>query len=252
MKTSIIRIAGYCMLLAGLTSLLTACSKSNNGGSTATNNGQAYVSATNASASSATYTVYADSTNITSGGPLGFGATTGNNGSPYQAIIAGNDTIRWAANTSSSIIIDTAYNFSSGQYYSMFVYDTAIVGNGLKSVILKDNLTAPATGLAEIRFIAFSPNAALSGGWLLNGTDTIALKNTSYAGSTVYNTDTLSAFTGIKPGTYNIVLSNADNLNLLTNDSITIVAGKIYTLYSKGYTGITGSNIFNVGVITHN
>ncbi|MBS1932738.1 MAG: DUF4397 domain-containing protein [Bacteroidetes bacterium] len=252
MKTLFIRVAGYFMLSVGAMFLITACSKSNNSGNNNNNSGQAYVSATNASPSSTAYSVYADSANLTTSGMLGFGMTTGNGGSPYQTIVSGNDSIKWVASGSTSAALDTSYNFSSGQYYSLFLYDTAMPGSSLKTVILKDNLTAPASGQAEIRFVSFSPNALMSEGWLINGTDTLQLKNMVYAGGTVYNVDTLSAFTTVTPGTYSVVLNNAENLNLLANDSITLAAGKIYTLYSKGYTGITGSNAFNVGLITHN
>ena len=252
MKTLIIRVAGYFMLTVGSLYLITSCSKTNSSGNNNNNSGQAYISATNASASAATYAVYADSANLTSSGALAFGITTGNGGSPYQTIVSGNDTIKWVAAGSTSAALDTSYNFSSGQYYSMFLYDTAMLGSSLKTVILKDNLTAPASGEAEIRFVALSPNAAITAGWLVNTVDTIQFKNISYLGSTTYNTDTVSAFTTVAPGTYNVVLNNVDSLNILTNDSITLAAGKIYTLYSKGYIGVAGSNAFNVGLITHN
>jgi hypothetical protein len=252
MKTLFIRVAGYFMLTVGAMYLITACSKSNNSGNNNNNSGQAYVSATNASPSTTTYSVYSDSANITSSGMLGFGMTTGNGGNPYQTIVSGTDTIKWVANGSTTPALDSSYNFASGQYYSLFLYDTAMTGSSLKSVVLKDNLTAPANGQAEIRFVALSPNTLLSAGWLVNSTDTVQLKNITYAGTTAYNVDTLSAFMSVAPGTYNVVLNNAENLNLLSNDSITLAAGKIYTLYSKGYTGITGTTALNVGLITHN
>jgi hypothetical protein len=237
----------YVIPAVGMLCLVAACTKNNS--TTMTNSGQSFIALTNASPSSAIYSVYSDSVNLTSSSQLAFGVTTGSGGTPYHTITAGNNIIRWTADGTTNVV-DTAYNFQAGQYYSFFVYDTAAAGAPLKLLALKDNLNAPVAGIAEIRFLSLSPNASPSSILLRNRTDTVQLRNTSYIGSTVYNMDSLAAFNIVNPGTYNVVVNNADNLNLLANtDSVTIVAGKIYTLYTRGYTGITGSNTFNFGLI---
>ncbi len=230
--------------------LIPACSKNNNG-TTITTTGNSYVSVTNASASSQSYNAYIDSSNITTSAPLTFGSTTGSAGNPYDAVIAGSHQVKLSAN-GTTFIVDTSINFAANQHYSVFAYDTSMAGGNLKTLILTDNLSAPASGQSEIRFLPLSPNTSAMTVLLVNGTDTLSLKNTAYIGASVYSMDSLSAYTALSSGTYQVVVNNLENINLLTADSVTLASGKIYTLYSKGYSGLTGANALSVGVIQQN
>jgi hypothetical protein len=252
MKKSLISIRNIMPVLAAGLFLATSCSKdnSNNGITTAT--GKSYVSVTNASASSSLYNVYDDSTNITTSGQLAFGSTTGSPGNPYETINSGTHQIKLSAD-GTTFVMDTAFNFAANQHYSVFAYDTAMAGSGIKTLILQDNLsTVPAASQSEVRFLPLSPNTSALSIWLINGTDTVSLKNLSYIGSTTYSADSLAAYSTVNAGTYQVVINNAENVNVLNADSVMLVGGKIYTLYSKGYSGLAGTTALSVGVIQQN
>jgi Domain of unknown function (DUF4397) len=252
MKKSVISIRSVLPVLAAALFLIPACSKDNNNNGGVTNNGSAFVSVTNASGNSSLYNVYNDSTNLTTTGALGFGTTTGTAGSPYETISTGAHHIKLSSN-GTTFATDTSINFTANQHYSVFAYDTATGAGGLKTLVLSDNInTAPANGQAAVRFLPLSPNTTASSIWLINGTDTISLRNLSYIGNSIYNNDSLAAYSTVSPGTYQVVVNNAENINLVNADSVSFVSGKFYTLYSRGYSGIAGSDSLSVGVIQQN
>jgi hypothetical protein len=252
MKSTMINSRSVLGILAVAFILVTACSKDNSNNNSGTgNNGQAFVSVTNASGTSSMYTVYSDSTTI-GNGQIGFGSTTGAIGNPYETVNTGAHRIRLSAN-GSSFIVDTSINFVANQHYSVFAYDTSVTGGAVKTLVLSDNLTTvPPTGQSAIRFLPLSPNATPTSIWLVNGTDTVSVKNLSYIGSSLYNSDSLAAYTTVNAGTYQVVMNNAENLNLVNADSVTLTGGKIYTIYSRGYNGLAGSDSLSVGLIQQN
>jgi uncharacterized protein DUF4397 len=228
---------------------MAGCSKSNNPSTTPTT-GAAYVSVTNASPTSTAYGIYADTTNIYTAGTLGYGYTTGiSGGNPYASIISGNHSIKLVSGGGSTLI-DSNGIFANGGHYSFFVYDTGQI----KTLALSDNLTPPASGSAEVRFLNLSPNSQSLNAWLVN-TDTTMKDSTSflgssYVGSTIISTDSLSSFKTIPAGTYKVLLNSTTELNLFQNDSLTFGSGKIYTLYAKGYVnGINNTDSLGLSVI---
>jgi hypothetical protein len=242
-------VAGLCAA-----ALISACTK--NGldptPATVTPSGSAFVSVIDASPTSATYSVFADAGNIYPTGTLAYGMATGiSGGSPYETIAPGTHSIKLISG-GNSITIDSNGSFSSGGHYSFFVYDTGSV----KTLVLNDNLTAPAAGSAEVRFLNLSPNSqSLSA--LLTGTDTTAKDSTSftgiaYAGSAAANADSLSAFTTIPAGTYKVVFNSNTELSVFQQDSVVFASGKIYTIYSKGYNGVNNADSLGLGVIQNN
>ena len=227
-----------------------ACSKSGNPSPTPTN-GTAYVSVTNASPSTASYGVYADTTNIYPTATLGYGYTTGvAGGNPYSTITTGNHSIKLTSG-SNSIFLDSNGTFTNGGYYTFFVYDT---GTNVKTLALNDNLTPPATGSAEIRFLNLAPNSQSLNLWLINADtttkDSVTVSSIPYVGTSVSNTDSLSSFKTITAGTYKVLLNSSNELNLFQNNSVTFASGKIYTIYAKGYVnGNSGTDSLGLGII---
>ncbi|HLK28558.1 MAG TPA: DUF4397 domain-containing protein [Puia sp.] len=241
-------------LLLGFSAVafINACSKKdNNTTPPATQN--AYVSVTNASPSSNVYAVYSDTMNIYSSGTLGYGTTTGiSGGNPYETIVAGNHTIKLTSG-GSTVLLDSNGTFTGNNYYSFIVYDT---GENLKTLSLKDNLTAPSSGNAEVRFLNLSPNSTALNVWLINTDttmkDSVQFSNVGYAGTGSVSADSLASFKTVTAGTYKVLVNSIANLNLFMMDSITLSSGKIYTLYSKGYVnGINNTDSLGVGVINN-
>jgi hypothetical protein len=138
----------------------------------------------------------------------------------------------------------------------VFAYDTVNSSGKLRTLVLDDNLKAPSAGKAEVRFVNFSPNSPALDVWLINTDttikDTTSLNNIMYVGSVLANIDSLSAFKNIDPGTYKVYNSASSKMNLFTSDTFTFMAGRIYTLYAKGYiNGINNTDSLGVGVINN-
>jgi hypothetical protein len=233
---------------------IASCSKSNNnnnGGGGNVDTGKSYLAVVNASPGDAKYNVYSGSTNLTPSGQIGFGSATGvAGGSPYVTVVPGTDSIRLTSTTGSPYVVNAPFTFSSNDYYTLFVYDTVGSNGQLKTLLLNDPNTALTSGQAEIRFINLSPNSIPLYATLINGTDTVRENNVVYVGTSLLTIDSLSSFTTISPGTYNVQILNNEG-NLITNiGSETFAANMAYTLYAKGYqNGLLGTDSLAVGIV---
>ena len=110
-------------------------------------------------------------------------------------------------------------------------------------VILEDKLTNPASGKANVRFVNMSVGSpALD---LVTSTGTSVISNTTYKAG--------SAFTSIDGGqNYNFVIrANGSTVDKVLLPSVTIQAGRIYTIVAKGFytgtgtTGLSGDVLIN-------
>jgi len=233
---------------------IVACSKSNNNPPvTTTTTGTAFVSVVDASPTTATYSVYSDTTNISTAGTLSYGSATGvAGGNPYASIVPGTHSIKLLTG-GNTIFIDSNASFANGDYYSFFVYDTGQV----KTLALTDNLTAPASNSAEVRFLNLSPNSQMLNVWLINKdsttNDSTSFLSNAYIGSATVSSDSLSSFKTIPAGTYKVLFNSSTELSLFENDSLTFAGGKIYTLYAKGYqSSVNPTDSLGLGVIQNN
>ena len=213
--------------------------------------GSSYLAVTNVSPTTNTYGVYSDNTNIYSSGTIGYGSSTGvMNGSPYETISDSTHSI-YLDNNGVRTNIDSGFAFQNNSYYSLLTYDT---GAQMKTLALKDNLTAPASGEAEVRVLNLSSYGQPLNVWFVNTDttmkDSVQLANVSYAGAEGVIADSLGAFKPIAPGTYKVLFNSTANANLFTRDTLTVAAGGIYTIYSQGYlNGNNGTDSLNLGVI---
>jgi hypothetical protein len=121
---------------------------------------------------------------------------------------------------------------------------------------LKDNLAAPASGSAKVRFLNFSSHPSSLNAWLINTDatmkDSVLFTGISYIGSSIENTDSLSSFKTKSAGTYNVLLNSNTELNLFQDSSVTLTltSGKIYTLYARGYgNGTSATDNLGLGII---
>jgi hypothetical protein len=222
-----------------------------------TSGGTSFVAVANASPGSSPFTVFSDSTNIFLGNTLAFGSVTGiSGGSPYETINSGNHLIKLSAN--GTTWTDSSYDFIANNYYTVFFYDTANSTGRLKTLILNDNLSMPTNDQAEIRFLNLSPNSSALNISFINtdkpSGDTTSLTGIPYIGLSSTTSDSLSAFRTIVPGNYKIYLNSAavKNQNSFAADSVNFAAGRIYTIYAKGYLGgVNGTDSLGLGTITN-
>lgn len=156
---------------------------------------------------------------------------------PYKIFNSGTAAIIVKKYISSTTYISTNIELENEKNYSFFVAGKA---NETSYLLIQDDLTAPNSGKAKIRFINLSPDAP-SLNFQLNANTlfgTIAFK-------------TYSDFTSIDPGDCIISISNAANGTSLSEQNLNIEAGKIYTVWANGLinTSETGHSI-SMKVIT--
>lgn len=136
-------------------------------------------------------------------------------------------------------MINANIDLTQDQNYSIFAIDTLA---SLEALVLVDDLTAPASGQAHIRFIHLSPDApavdvAPDGGNAL-------FANQSFKNAT--------AFTPLPAGSYDLEVRVAGTTTIaLDLPPITLEAGKIYTVFAKGLLNGTGSQALGAEIIVN-
>lgn len=175
----------------------------------------------NASPGTASFNFGLDN-NYVNGPALVYGQRSG-----YLSAYTGKRLFSLTSGGTTQVIATDTLNLSDNNYYSLFI-------TGLNSspsfFFTQDDLSAPPTGKAKIRFIQLSPDG---------GPFDLGVKG----GATLFSNQaykTASNFITIDPATYSFQLK-ADNTGTITPiDSVAISAGKIYTVWSKGLIEGTG------------
>lgn len=166
---------------------------------------------------------------------LSFPSNTG-----YLQVEAGTRNIKVNVSGTSTTVINADLALSKDQNYSVFAIDSV---SKISALVLTDDLTAPASGKAHVRFVHLSPNApavdvAVTGGAVVFGNK--AFKD-------------YTAFTPLDAGTYNLEVRVAGTSTVaLPLPGITLQAGKIYTVFAKGFLGGTGSEALGAEIIANN
>ena len=108
---------------------------------------------------------------------------------------------------------------------------------------MEDNLTAPASGKAHVRFIHLSPDAPAVDITLTDGTVVF--------GDYIFKE--ASAFTPLNAATYNLQVRLAGTSTVVLElPNIALTAGKIYTVFAKGFVGGTGTQALGAQIIVNN
>ena len=166
--------------------------------------------------------------------------------SNYTELNSGANNIKVSPTGTTTYVIDATVNLDANKNYSVFAIDSV---NKIKAAVTTDDLTAPASGKAHIRFFHFSPNApavdiAIAGGAVL-------FPNRSFNDQATNSTYT--NFTPVNAGTYNLEVRPAGTSTVaLALPNITLTAGKIYTVFAKGFLGGTGAQALGAQVIVNN
>ncbi|AMR31994.1 hypothetical protein A0256_11450 [Mucilaginibacter sp. PAMC 26640] len=103
-----------------------------------------------------------------------------------------------------------------------------------------DSGAIPAPGRSKIRMVNASPGTT---GLNLTANDSLAFSKVSYKGVTDYKE--------VTAGTYNFKFTNgaATSTILTTLKNVTVLDGKLYTLYTYGLLNRTDTAAFNAGII---
>jgi len=157
----------------------------------------------------------------------------------YLPLAAGSHNVKVNVTGTSTTVINANVDLTSGTNYTVFACDSV---SKITPLVLTDDLTAPASGKAHVRFVHLSPNApavdvAAQGGPVL-------FANTAFKG--------YSSFTPVAAGTYDLEVRLAGTSTVvLPLPGITLQAGKIYTVFAKGFAGGTGAQALGAQIIVN-
>ena len=166
--------------------------------------------------------------------------------SAYTPVNSGATNIKVSPTATTTFVINANVTLEANKNYSVFAVDSV---SKIKAAVTVDDLTAPAAGKAHVRFLHLSPNApavdiAVTGGAVLFPNRTFNDQSTNAA---------VSNFTPLNAGTYNLEVRVAGTPTVaLALPNITLTAGKIYTVYAKGFLGGTGAQALGAQIIANN
>ncbi len=167
-------------------------------------------------------------------------ALTHPNNTGYLQVESGPHNIKVNVTGTSTTVIEADLTLAKDMSYSVFAVDSV---SKISALVLTDDLTAPAAGKAHVRFIHLSPNAP--------AVDiAVASSGTVVFGNKAFKEYT--AFTPLDAGTYNLDVRVAGTSTVaLVLPAITLEAGKIYTVFAKGFLGGSGSQALGAEIIVN-
>lgn len=158
----------------------------------------------------------------------------------YLGVAAGTRNVKVNVAGTSTTVINANLALSAGANYSVFASDSV---SKIGALVLTDDLTAPAAGQAHVRFVHLSPNAPAVDVAVTSGP--VLFANKSFKG--------YSAFTPVTAGTYNLEARLAGTSTVvLPLPGITLAAGKIYTVFARGFVGGAGAQALGAQIIANN
>lgn len=173
--------------------------------------------------------------NAVAGSGLAFPANTA-----YLNVPAGTRNVKVNVAGTANSVINANLALTSGVNYSVFAIDSVA---SISALVLTDDLTAPAAGKAHLRFVHLSPNApavdvAVQGGAVL-------IPNKSF--------QEFTAFTPFDAGTYDLEVRLAGTSTVvLPLPGVALQAGRIYTVFARGFAGASGPQALGAQIILNN
>ncbi|MGQ9806547.1 MAG: DUF4397 domain-containing protein [Chlorobiales bacterium] len=228
------------LIAATLLSLNTGCSEDDT--STPTPTAQARVLVTHASPNAPGVDLLVDNQKVNER-PLTFPNNTG-----YLSVNAGTRNVKVNAAGTTTTVIDANLPLEANRSYSVFAIDSL---SRISALVTNDDLTAPAAGKAHVRFIHLSPNAPAVDVSVAGQAAGEGLFTNRAFNKTI--TAEQQAFTPVDAGTVNLEVRAAGTTNVVLNlSNIRFDAGKIYTVFAKGFRGGEGAQALGAEIILHN
>jgi len=162
------------------------------------------------------------------------------NNTGYLTVPSGTRNIKVNVSGTSTTVIEANIDFMEDKNYSVFAVNS--VAN-IEAVLIEDDLTTPAQGKAHVRFIHLSPDAPAVDVTLMDGT--VVFSNNSFKDFT--------AFTPLNAGSYDLEVRVAGTTTVaLDLPVINLEAGKIYTVFAKGFLNGNGQQQLGAEIIVNN
>jgi len=169
------------------------------------------------------------------------------NNSGYKTVSTGNNNITVNQTGSATPFINGTLNIEANSHYSLYIVDSA---HERKATATRDDLTPPASGKSKVRVLHFSPNGP-NIDILANGSTTAGFSNRGF--NDVASNASFQNFTEVNAGVLVLQVRLAGTSTVLaTFPSLTLQAGKIYTVLVRGFAGGTGTQALNGEIIAHN
>lgn len=125
--------------------------------------------------------------------------------------------------------------------YSLFITGN-VATNTLKTIFTVDTATLPKVGRGKVRFVNASPTG--TGGIDIYANGAKAFSNITYPNFTPY--------IEVPNGSYDFTITATGSTTVLKTLSSTKIAdGRLYTLYTSGYTNRADSAAFSAAIITN-
>jgi len=162
------------------------------------------------------------------------------NNTGYLNVAAGTRNVKVNVAGTSTTVIDANLPVTGGTSYSVFASGpVASIG----ALVIADDLSAPASGKAHVRFVHLSPDAPAVDVAVTSGP--VLFANKAFKAYT--------AFTPVDAGTYDLEVRPAGTATVvLPLPGITLQAGKIYTVFARGLVGGTGAQALGAQIIVNN
>jgi len=162
------------------------------------------------------------------------------NNTGYLDAETGTRNIKVNVAGTSTTVINGDLDLEVDKYYSVFAIDQV---SEITALVLVDDLTMPAAGKAHVRFVHLSPDApAVDVAVASSGA--VVFSDIAFKESTV--------FTPLDAGTYNLDVRVAGTSTVaLVLDPITLQAGKIYTVFAKGFLAGTEAQALGAEIIVN-
>lgn len=165
----------------------------------------------------------------------------------YLSVNAGARNIKVNVSGTSTTVIDATPTLTKDVNYTVFAIDSV---SKISPLVLVDDLTTPASGKAHIRFVHLSPNAPAVDVSVAGQAAGVGVFTNRTFNKTI--TAAQYAFTPVDAGNYHLEVRVAGTTTVaLDIPSITFTAGKIYTIFAKGFLGGTGAQALGAGVIVN-
>jgi len=181
---------------------------------------------------------------------------------PYAGVAPGAATIGLRTLTGTTDLVSKSATLTASSATSVFAYDTLTPAGTIKAIALSNNLTAPAAGTANLRFLNLSPTSGVlsavltrtADGYGVATTGSTTFGNVAYVGAAVPNEASLSTFTNLPAGTYTLAV--VSGTTPVVTGSVTVREGKAYSLVVRGYAvgrpGTTAAQALGSTLILHN